>query len=777
MYLINAKLAGKNVPTVLPQSLIPPSLRGTAGQQEVLNGPSSATKDLFDLFDDTPSNPVVASAPQQPAVAFLPQPPSRRATRSPPRPATTSAPNPGDLLWDEPAPSNVNSNSAEVGNKQNELANTTRSLESATKTKQDLEKTDSDQQAELSDLESKLSSAKSKHELELKAVADLRLRVGEQSSRLKQVQSEVISAESDVSAMRSEKDELGQALLRDKEEVRSLQRMMKEIEEEKATLKSLLEKMRKEARQQKGLVTIARKQLSTAETSRDVVQKDIDGEAASAASAAAVPLPSTPQTLSPMATGVSQRSNNPFDRFTRGEAAPASGGSLLDAGAAGAAGAAIVSGAETLFHAAKEAIMPGEAQSTDTPDAAPTQSFEEQSRALDGRETDQQGETFKSSTGTAASEVGEPGLLGEDYDPFGAPSAQTELAPAQEADFGFADISRRAPSSVPATGAAVPTDFDSAFADLDDHVETAPETITESSPNINIDESRSAAGLERDLEHNDSAVEPQSPVETPYADKALTPDSSALVGAVDVPTHEDPMSSDEEEGPEDVESSSRYQAGPPTLSSPVESPPIRRSAPPPPTKAAVADFDPFVASTKTSSVADETPIFTPAADIVDIDPFGAPAQSSANEDQPPSFAPAAPVNVDPFGAPAFGGEVSDTTRQVTPPAVAEAKKGSTFDDDDFDFSDLPPAKVEQTVPTAGAGGRNLANFDDEFAGFDDEFAVSQPPSGSDNSTSMSKSYEMVSAEPRMEDEWGVAPQQTRQPSSLSFDDAFGGDFE
>lgn len=57
MHLINQKLGGKDLPASLPNTLIPPALRQEfgGGQQEVLdNGPSSTTKDLFDLFSDEP---------------------------------------------------------------------------------------------------------------------------------------------------------------------------------------------------------------------------------------------------------------------------------------------------------------------------------------------------------------------------------------------------------------------------------------------------------------------------------------------------------------------------------------------------------------------------------------------------------------------------------------------------------------------------------------------------------------------------------------------------
>ncbi|EIW67944.1 hypothetical protein TREMEDRAFT_40084, partial [Tremella mesenterica DSM 1558] len=383
MHLINSKLEGKDLPTILPRSLVPPSLRGQfdSGPQEVLSstGPASATKDLFDLFSDEPAQvsatasnfgtSAPAPAQRQPSgvqalqpTTFLSQPPTRRGTGQPAArqlsPASTGqqqsvfqaapfvAPTqpPGDLLGDDTAQAalSVSNNSVELGNKQNQLANTTRNLEGVTKTRAELEATAASSAKQIEELEKKLSEAKAKYETETQAVADLRIRVAQQAEQLKKIQSEVISAESDLSAMRSEKDELGQALLRDKEEVRGLQKMMKEIEDEKGPLKAQLEKVKKEARQQKGMVTIAKKQLSTAEASRDSLKEEIvEEEKATAepeihpetelaptpfdshrtvsppgfAVAAAVPLPATPSALSPVPTGVSQRSNNPFERL------------------------------------------------------------------------------------------------------------------------------------------------------------------------------------------------------------------------------------------------------------------------------------------------------------------------------------------------------------------------------------------------------------------------------------------------------------------------------
>lgn len=101
MHLINAKLAGQDIPTVLPNSLIPPSLRGThAGERSEVTQPSSASKDLFDLFNDSnEASPSASAGGVSTVPAFLPQPPSRRGTgttssRQPPATRAAQSPEP-----------------------------------------------------------------------------------------------------------------------------------------------------------------------------------------------------------------------------------------------------------------------------------------------------------------------------------------------------------------------------------------------------------------------------------------------------------------------------------------------------------------------------------------------------------------------------------------------------------------------------------------------------------------------------------------------------------
>jgi epidermal growth factor receptor substrate 15 len=843
----------------------------------------------------------------------------------------------------------VPDNSAEIGNKKNQLENTQRGLSALESTRATLEKSDKSNSSQLQELEASLATARSRHEEESKIVADLRSRVSDQQEKMKNLNMDTIAAESDLSAMRSERDELEQALLRDKEEIRGLQKKMREADEEKTTLKNLLEKLKKETRQQKGMVTIAKKQLSTSEGNRDNAQKDLDdfhknaqdeeeeeesrgrglGGGASAGlgalggaalgagaasafgqhqersaspfgqaqspvgheGAAGIALPATPQALSPVATGASNRSNNPFDRLrtqSRGPAPPGpqaqsppsastptfersaspvtrdveapqeeprspggtATGILAGAGTAvGLAAGVAVAGASAVFGAAKEAITGehsddeekkdvsekavAEKDEDKTPTAEESDPFGAPSHSspiAGGQETD----VFGAVTGPTQSGFSESAA--SDSDPFGAPTsaepvskdletdafgasspAQPDISapPAAETDpfgastqtsfdnfdNGFGDSFAAAPTAAAGVAPAPSgnADFDSAFDDFDDasaapSESQVPETagqMTASperdamSPGLPVGIPKSAltalqsgSGLERT--DSTQAVAPASPKVMPATGETTPAEPAADRSVTDEPTEELLSSDEEDEGPEDLDAPKRgYNStnqsqddddvplaslksaavAAPALASPVDAPKGRRSAPPPP-------------ASKSSTGAAPVP-------IDDFDPFGAPSATAAA---------AAPPTTQPF----------DNDFGSLPPGAAPAQAQTTgpqtskFDDDDFDFSDMPPARVDDSEPPATIT-KNTSAFDDEFAGFDDEFesVPTNPNSGSDRSN-LSKSFEMVSpsqGQPQQAqqptgntDEWGQpAGQQLQRPApparGFSFDDAFGGDFE
>ncbi|KAI0075486.1 hypothetical protein K474DRAFT_1709004 [Panus rudis PR-1116 ss-1] len=371
LHLIQSKRTGKELPTSLPPSLVPPSMRSAQQAPSQPHVPE-AIRDL--LWDDTP--PPSTTTPQAPPPTLQPQ---ATGTLSPQHTAAPTAqrnvfgatdpfanspfgssqshtPDPNKNLLDDddepaaPSPP-LQDKSAEIGNVQNQLNSTNRSLETTKTERQNVERALAEQASQLAMLQTQLSSAKAAYETETRLLSNLRERFNTQTADIQKAREELIHAESDLSAVRVEKTEIEQNLLRDKEEVRALQRKMAEVGSQVEILKAEVEKAKKEARQQKGLLAVARKQLATRETERAKVEKELadaqaevqaatkereeaeaelakdvpstqtnghdivpSGSPDSVAIAAAHPLPVSPELNTPVSPS-SIKSTNPFERL------------------------------------------------------------------------------------------------------------------------------------------------------------------------------------------------------------------------------------------------------------------------------------------------------------------------------------------------------------------------------------------------------------------------------------------------------------------------------
>ncbi|THH05573.1 hypothetical protein EW145_g4694 [Phellinidium pouzarii] len=285
MHLIQGKLVGKDIPSTLPISLIPPAMR-TGHIPGSAPAPAPIPEPMRDLlWDDSP--PASATAPQHPG-SPLSQATSVQSTSTLqpqmtgqfpqtqhtevsflgtlPAPASstgqfgTSAFAPSGnrdfLSDDEAAPATVPDNSAEIGNLKNQISSTNRSLETTKVERQSVETALATQASQLSALQTQLSSSKAAYETETRLLTTLR--------------------ERELSGVRVEKAGVEGNVLRDKEEVRDLQRKMKNVGDEVEQMKAALEKAKKETKHQKGLLAIAKKQLATRETERAKVAKELE---------------------------------------------------------------------------------------------------------------------------------------------------------------------------------------------------------------------------------------------------------------------------------------------------------------------------------------------------------------------------------------------------------------------------------------------------------------------------------------------------------------------
>ncbi|EGN96146.1 hypothetical protein SERLA73DRAFT_76138 [Serpula lacrymans var. lacrymans S7.3] len=364
MHLIQGKLAGKEVPNVLPPTLVPPSMRLNGTPFAAPPKPQEPLRDL--LWDDSPPTSAVNTTSQNDLQSQLSgnHAPFNTMPTSPRHPQPTRSLDPfevpvtntsslhKDLLGDDEDTSTttqLHDKSAEIGNVQNQFSSTNRSLQTAKAERETLESTLANQAAQLSALQTQLASAKAAYDTETTLLGSLRERFNTQTADMQRVREELIRAESDLSAIREEKSEIEGSVLRDKEEVRDLNRSMIEAGTQIEGLKAEIEKAKKDAKQQKGLLAIAKKQLATKEAERLKVEKELQDarddlttttkereeseiglqRMASIPSivperakspvdslrfAAAQPLPVTPDVTGPMSPA-SGRSNNPFDRL------------------------------------------------------------------------------------------------------------------------------------------------------------------------------------------------------------------------------------------------------------------------------------------------------------------------------------------------------------------------------------------------------------------------------------------------------------------------------
>jgi epidermal growth factor receptor substrate 15 len=235
-----------------------------------------------------------------------------------------------------------------IANTKNQLDSTQASLTKAQADRARIEAAVTESAAQLAQLESQLASAKAQYQTETKLLKDMQTRQQEQMANIRSTREELIHAESELSGLRAEKAEIEGAVLRDKEDIRELQRKLREAHEQTNLAKAELEKLKKDARQQKGLLVIAKKQLASAEENAEKARKEAEVERLAIATAnedlaktnsaieelalkepqavssamaadpvalpASIPLPVTPEVLS---AALSSKSNNPFGRLTQ----------------------------------------------------------------------------------------------------------------------------------------------------------------------------------------------------------------------------------------------------------------------------------------------------------------------------------------------------------------------------------------------------------------------------------------------------------------------------
>ncbi|CAJ0912213.1 18022_t:CDS:10, partial [Entrophospora sp. SA101] len=257
MYLIQKKLKGFPLPTILPTSLIPPSMRHTTGStighipKKNIGSTSSlvshrSIENLFDLNDPTDLQNIFLSDKAVPKELPI-----------------------IDLLGDPDINTKIAIESGEIKNYETQIDILSSSNDELKIQKNNLESTLANliiQKQEFKDL---FLQTRSLYEAEFKIVKEIQIQYQLENENLERAKGELAQAERALAAIKLEKEQLKENTQKDKDEINELKKKMRLVEEETVSIKAEIEKIQKENRQQKGLLEINKKQLATVEAERE----------------------------------------------------------------------------------------------------------------------------------------------------------------------------------------------------------------------------------------------------------------------------------------------------------------------------------------------------------------------------------------------------------------------------------------------------------------------------------------------------------------------------
>ncbi|KAI9863834.1 MAG: hypothetical protein M1813_003486 [Trichoglossum hirsutum] len=379
MYLIRQQRMsrGKPPPNTLPPNLVPPSMRQQVRPPAQPTAPAfdnaayaakSASEDLFGLdafsstsvppqsqastggsasfsrpFDTdvfgnankplTPSSPIASGSQgsPQPSVfkPFVPSSMFGQTLTSGSGGSNSSGPSQtrgaqqkssamDDLLGDnDPEVSNrLNHETSELANISNQIGQLSKQIGEVKTNRGSTERDLSSVGLQKREFEMRLSQLRAAYEQEVKDVKNLEERLAASRNDTRKLQQEIATAEGTYQDLQNQHRQVVLALEADQRENANLKERIRNVNTEMNQLRPQLEKLRSDARQQKGLVTIGKKQLATAESDREKLRGEIESSKPAQQDSPWGVAPSH-QVQSPgaaSATSSASRDTNPFFR-------------------------------------------------------------------------------------------------------------------------------------------------------------------------------------------------------------------------------------------------------------------------------------------------------------------------------------------------------------------------------------------------------------------------------------------------------------------------------
>ncbi|KAI7906003.1 uncharacterized protein BX663DRAFT_428252 [Cokeromyces recurvatus] len=249
MHLIHKRLAGENLPQVLPKTLIPPQKSNNIIKQS----PQQSRFGNSPLF--TPNN-TISSTPQQTHSLI-----------------DNNANN--DLLGDF-GNDQVSHETNQVNLMQNQIVSLTSQTSALSTQKLNAENTLEQLSKQKRELEAQLTSIRMTHEAAVKDLNEIQETIRQEESQWEKVQAEYNAAQQQLNEVQNEITQTKQTLENGRAETESLRRRVHEIQEQITASNAELDKLRAQTKQQNMMLDINKRQVTAAEQDRALARRHLE---------------------------------------------------------------------------------------------------------------------------------------------------------------------------------------------------------------------------------------------------------------------------------------------------------------------------------------------------------------------------------------------------------------------------------------------------------------------------------------------------------------------
>ncbi|CAG8598233.1 9203_t:CDS:2, partial [Dentiscutata heterogama] len=262
MYLITKKMNGTILPTTLPPSLIPPSMRSIT-----TTFPDSLTR------SGTIKSPPIGK--RSSLLVF-----EQGLNTSLPSPFFNSGPvsqnsNDFDLLGDTDINTQVAIENGEIRALKSQADNFSEAISEFKISRANLDTDLANLAVQKNEITTRLSQVRTLYDSEHRSLQEIQANYKIEYESLERAREELAQAERALEQLQSERDQFQASIQKDREEMLDIKRRMRLAEEKNVAIKAEIEKLKTESRKQKGLLDINRMQLTSAEKEKDKALKTL----------------------------------------------------------------------------------------------------------------------------------------------------------------------------------------------------------------------------------------------------------------------------------------------------------------------------------------------------------------------------------------------------------------------------------------------------------------------------------------------------------------------